>query len=117
MWSLILNRIAAVAGPSAYHFARQFKAATGLPPHRYVIGRRVERAKPLLQVGPHLIGAKEVEINMEPSSGPVQRSDFSQYLQAQYGVDSLLVSLAATSVSTVNAGVSAAAAAAAVRVA
>jgi hypothetical protein len=28
----------------SYHFARQFKAATGLPPHRYVITRRVERA-------------------------------------------------------------------------
>jgi AraC-like DNA-binding protein len=28
-----------------YHFARQFKAATGLPPHQYVILRRVERAK------------------------------------------------------------------------
>src|SRR5260370_37300288 len=34
-----------------YHFARQFKAATGLPPHQYVISRRVERAKHLLQAG------------------------------------------------------------------
>jgi AraC family transcriptional regulator len=32
-----------------YHFARQFKAATGLPPLQYVILRRVERAKQLLQ--------------------------------------------------------------------
>ena len=28
-----------------------FKAATGLPPHQYVIARRVERAKQLLQGG------------------------------------------------------------------
>jgi AraC family transcriptional regulator len=41
--------MAAVARLSTYHFARQFKAATGLPPHRYVIMRRVERAKQLLQ--------------------------------------------------------------------
>ncbi|MEA2631209.1 MAG: AraC family transcriptional regulator [Chloroflexota bacterium] len=41
----------AVARLSPYHFARQFKAATGLPPHRYVIARRVERAKQLLQRG------------------------------------------------------------------
>jgi AraC family transcriptional regulator len=41
--------MAAVARLSAYHFARQFKAATGLPPHQYVIMRRVERAKQLLQ--------------------------------------------------------------------
>jgi AraC family transcriptional regulator len=43
--------MAAVARLSPYHFARQFKAATGLPPHRYVIARRVERAKQLLQGG------------------------------------------------------------------
>jgi AraC-like DNA-binding protein len=36
---------------SPYHFAKQFKRATGLPPHQYVIARRVERAKQLLQGG------------------------------------------------------------------
>jgi AraC family transcriptional regulator len=46
-----LAEIAAVAGLNCYHFARQFKAATGLPPHQYVIMRRVERAKRLLQAG------------------------------------------------------------------
>ena len=44
-----LGEMAAVARLSAYHFARQFKAATGLPPHQYVILRRVERAKQRLQ--------------------------------------------------------------------
>src|SRR5262249_47551930 len=44
-----LGELAAVARPSPYHFARQFKAAPGLPPHQYVILRRVERAKQLLQ--------------------------------------------------------------------
>src|SRR6516225_8587474 len=44
-----LDQLAAVARLSAYHFARQFKAATGLPPHRYVITRRVERARQLLE--------------------------------------------------------------------
>jgi hypothetical protein len=39
---------------SGTHFARQFKAATGLPPHQYVILRRVERAKQLLQAGTDL---------------------------------------------------------------
>jgi AraC-like DNA-binding protein len=41
--------MAAVAGRSGCHFARQFKRATGQPPHQYVIARRVERAKQLLQ--------------------------------------------------------------------
>src|SRR5262249_43047102 len=44
-----LEQLAAVARLSPYHFARQFKAATGLPPHQYVIMRRVERARHLLQ--------------------------------------------------------------------
>jgi AraC family transcriptional regulator len=44
-----LGELAAVAHLSAYHFARQFKAATGLPPHQCVIARRVERARQLLQ--------------------------------------------------------------------
>ncbi len=39
-----LEQMAAVARLSACHFARQFKAATGLPPHQYVIMRRVDRA-------------------------------------------------------------------------
>ena len=39
---------------SPYHFARQFKTATGLPPHRYVIMRRVERARQLLQAATDL---------------------------------------------------------------
>jgi len=44
-----LEQLAAVAHLSDYHFARQFKRATGLPPHQYVILRRVERARHLLQ--------------------------------------------------------------------
>jgi AraC family transcriptional regulator len=45
---LSLGQMAAAAHLSVYHFARQFKAATGLPPHQYLIARRVERAKELL---------------------------------------------------------------------
>ncbi|RPJ58373.1 MAG: AraC family transcriptional regulator [Acidobacteria bacterium] len=45
---LTLEQMAAAAHRSAYHFARQFKAATGMPPHQYVIARRVERAQQLL---------------------------------------------------------------------
>jgi len=46
---LSLQQMAAVAHLSAYHFARQFKVATGQPPHQYVIARRVERAQQLLR--------------------------------------------------------------------
>jgi AraC family transcriptional regulator len=46
-----LEQMAAVARLSPHYFVRQFKRATGLPPHQYVIARRVERAKQLLQTG------------------------------------------------------------------
>ena len=46
--NLSLSDIAAVVHLSLYHFARLFKESTGVPPHQYVIGRRVERAKLLL---------------------------------------------------------------------
>jgi AraC family transcriptional regulator len=45
---LSLSDIAAIVHLSPYHFARLFKESIGVPPHQYVIGRRVERAKLLL---------------------------------------------------------------------
>lgn len=45
---LSVDRLAAVAGLSPFHFARAFKATTGLAPHQFVTSCRVERAKALL---------------------------------------------------------------------
>ena len=42
-------RLAQVSGVSPAHFARSFKAAFGAPPHRYLLSRRLERAKALLR--------------------------------------------------------------------
>jgi AraC family transcriptional regulator len=47
--ALTLRELAEIAHLSPYHFARRFKDSTGLPPHRYVIARRIERAKELLR--------------------------------------------------------------------
>ena len=44
-----VQRLARVSGVSEAHFARSFKQAFGLPPHRYLLTRRVERAKTLLR--------------------------------------------------------------------
>jgi AraC-like DNA-binding protein len=46
--ALSLAELAAVAQTSPAHFARLFKHATGLAPHRYVITGRMEQAKRLL---------------------------------------------------------------------
>ncbi|HMC53848.1 MAG TPA: helix-turn-helix transcriptional regulator [Gemmatimonadaceae bacterium] len=44
-----VRRLAQVSGVSEAHFARSFKQAFGVPPHRYLLTRRVERAKTLLR--------------------------------------------------------------------
>lgn len=44
-----VRRLARVSGASEAHFARQFKQAFGVPPHRYLLTRRVERATALLR--------------------------------------------------------------------
>lgn len=47
--SLSLGQIAAASGLSPFHFSRQFKAATGHPPHEYLIRLRIDRAQELLR--------------------------------------------------------------------
>jgi transcriptional regulator GlxA family with amidase domain len=42
-------RLAQVSGVSQAHFARCFKQAFGVPPHRYLLTRRIERAAALLR--------------------------------------------------------------------
>src|SRR5262245_25216396 len=44
-----VRRLARVSGVSGAHFARSFKEAFGLPPHRYLLTRRIERATALLR--------------------------------------------------------------------
>ncbi|MEO7965748.1 MAG: AraC family transcriptional regulator [Gemmatimonadaceae bacterium] len=44
-----VERLARVSGVSEAHFARSFKQAFGLPPHRYLLTRRIERATAFLR--------------------------------------------------------------------
>jgi AraC family transcriptional regulator len=44
-----LSDLAQSVGLSPFHFARAFKAATGVAPHRFLIERRIERARLLLE--------------------------------------------------------------------
>jgi transcriptional regulator GlxA family with amidase domain len=44
-----VRRLAQVSHVSAAHFARSFKDAFGVPPHRYLLTRRIERATALLR--------------------------------------------------------------------
>lgn len=44
-----VSRLAEVSGVSEAYFARSFKRAFGLPPHRYLLTRRIEQAVSLLR--------------------------------------------------------------------
>lgn len=44
-----VGRLARVSGMSEAYFARSFRDAFGVPPHRYLLSRRLERAKTLLR--------------------------------------------------------------------
>src|SRR5262249_15460175 len=44
-----VRRLARVSGVSEAHFARSVKEAFGVPPHRYLLTRRIERATALLR--------------------------------------------------------------------
>lgn len=46
--AIVLADIAASAGLTRMHFAAQFRAATGVRPHEYVLRQRIERAQQLL---------------------------------------------------------------------
>jgi AraC family transcriptional regulator len=76
-----LGQMAEVAGLSAYHFARQFRAATGLPPYQYVLARRVERARHLLQ-GVGDLSLTEVAVR----AGFADQSQFTRHFKRLLGV-------------------------------
>jgi AraC family transcriptional regulator len=76
-----LEQMAAVVHLSPYHFARQFKATTGLAPHQYVITRRVARAQHLLRIGGEL-GLAEVAFR----SGFASQSHFCLHFKRIVGV-------------------------------
>jgi AraC family transcriptional regulator len=48
--SVTLANLSATAGLTRMHFARQFRAATGMRPHDYVLRRRIARAQQMLAV-------------------------------------------------------------------
>jgi AraC family transcriptional regulator len=75
-----LEQLAAVAHLSPYYFARQFKRSTGLPPHQYVIARRIERAQQFLQGGDLSVG------EVAARTGFSDQSQFTHHFKRLVGV-------------------------------
>ena len=76
---LSLEEIAAAAGLSRFHFLRLFRKSTGLPPHAYLIQRRVEIARRAIEKGASLSRAA-----ME--AGFSDQSHLTRRFKAIYGI-------------------------------
>jgi AraC family transcriptional regulator len=77
---LSLREIAEIAGVSVSHFKVLFRKSLGLPPHQYVIRRRVERAASQLREGKMPIG----EIALE--NGFCHQSHLAMHVRRVLGV-------------------------------
>jgi AraC-like DNA-binding protein len=74
-----LDDIAGAAGMSAFHLLREFKKAIGLPPHAYLVQRRVDEARRLLLKG-HAPRRIAIEV------GYSDQAHFSREFRRFYGV-------------------------------
>ena len=80
---LSLAEIAAEVGLSQQHFARAFKVSTGMPPHRYLLQRRLERASQLLMTTP--LSLAEISLTCGFSSQAPMTTAFCQAYAATPG--------------------------------
>jgi AraC family transcriptional regulator len=76
---LKLSELAAISDLSPHHFARMFRRTIGAAPHRYVLERRVERAKRMLRT----TRASLVEIGL--STGFSSQSHFASTFRRVVG--------------------------------
>jgi AraC family transcriptional regulator len=76
-----LEELAAVAGISQFHFARQFKASVGVSPHEYQLRRRIERARNLL-----LASSEPTQTEIAHSLGFSDESHFRKHFKRIVGV-------------------------------
>jgi AraC family transcriptional regulator len=77
---ITLDKMADVAALSPFHFARAFKATTGLAPHRFVTARRLETAKTALLTSDTSV------VRVAHSVGFSNVSHFRRVFRREFGV-------------------------------
>ena len=75
-----LDDLAAAAAMSPFHFSRVFKQETGRSPHKYIIHRRMERAREMLAAGQKTVA------DVAWSVGYQDVSRFCELFKRQWGV-------------------------------
>ncbi len=80
---LSISTLAGVAGRSLHHFSEAFRQSTGISPHRFVLMRRIERAKILLLTTDMPIAQIALEV------GFASQSHFSHMFRVATGVTPL----------------------------
>lgn len=76
---ITLNDLARQVDLSPFYFCRQFKSMTGVPPHAYILGKRIDYARGLLQRGDHSI------LEVALSSGFADASNFCRQFKKSIG--------------------------------
>ncbi|WP_232661510.1 helix-turn-helix domain-containing protein [Pseudonocardia sp. TRM90224] len=77
--TLTLDRLADVAALSPFHFARAFRASTGISPHRFVTARRMEAARA------RLVGSRESVVDIAHAVGFSNVSHFRRVFRRELG--------------------------------
>ncbi|MEJ3657416.1 AraC family transcriptional regulator [Actinomycetes bacterium KLBMP 9759] len=77
--TLTLDRLADVAALSPFHFARAFRASTGISPHRFVTARRIEAARA------RLIGSRDSVVDIAHAVGFSNVSHFRRVFRRELG--------------------------------
>jgi AraC family transcriptional regulator len=78
--NISLTALAEVAGLSLYHFAKAFKQSTGATPHQYLLTRKIDRAKELLN------DPKRSVLEASARTGFVDQSHFTKTFRRLVGV-------------------------------
>ena len=75
-----LDDLARVAGLSRFHFARAFRVSSGISPYRYILKRRLERARTMLAHG------RSVLADVANATGFADQSHLTRAIKNRYGV-------------------------------
>lgn len=76
---LDLGSLAAVVGYNRFHFAHRFRATVGVSPHRYVVRRRLQRARALLRA------SEDSLAQIAAATGFSDQSHLSNWIRRVYG--------------------------------